>query len=197
MFTSVVTIELSDPWFERAAAELATLSNVTVEHGSSPSFLSKLDPAPTLYWLDAHCCGNDDTAGADDPCPALDEIAAIPPHPADCLFVDDARLFAATRRPESWPTLVRVIDALGQARPAAHVTVLHDLILCVPMEAKDLVDDFGMRHTDTIVAAGEEARREGDPVPQQRRLIAGLGRLGITLSRSGHRGGSSRTTRHS
>jgi hypothetical protein len=166
MFSSVVTIELSDHYFERARTDLADVSNVTAEHGASPSVLRQLESRPTLYWLDAHWSGLD-TAGAENPCPVLEEIAAIPAHPADCLLIDDARLFAATREPERWPTLVEVIDALGQARPTAHVTVLHDLILCVPSEAKDLVDDFGMRHAEQAWAAGEEARLAGSGLDQE------------------------------
>lgn len=160
MFPTVVTVELSDRYFEAALAELAALPNVAVEHGSSPSVLTTLPPAPTLYWLDAHWSGLD-TAGSEHPCPVLDEIASIPPHPADCLLIDDARLFATTSEPERWPTLVDVIEALCRARPASHVTVLHDLIICVPAEAKDLVDEFGRRHAEAVWAAGERARLAG------------------------------------
>jgi len=157
MFPTVVTVELSDHYFELARVDLAALPNVDTEHGTSPAILRRLEPAPTLYWLDAHWSGSD-TAGADNPCPVLEEIAAIPAHPADCLLIDDARLFAASRQPERWPTLVNVIEALREARPAAHVTVLHDLFLCVPAEAKDLVDEFGMNHAWGVWEAAEEAR---------------------------------------
>ena len=160
MFPAVVTVELSDRYFELARAELSAVPNVVTEHGASPDVLRRLEAAPTLYWLDAHWSGLD-TAGEDHPCPVLEEIAAIPPHPADCLLIDDARLFAASREPEQWPTLVHVIDALRKARPAAHVTVLHDLILSVPPEAKDLVDDFGTGHAEQVWAAAEEARLAG------------------------------------
>jgi hypothetical protein len=160
MFPSVVTVELSERYYELARADLAAFPNITAEHGASPTLLRSIEPAPTLYWLDAHWSGLD-TAGADNPCPVLEEIAAIPAHPADCLLIDDARLFAATGEPERWPTLVHVLDALREARPSAHVTVLHDLIVCVPPEAKELVDEFGMRHAEQVWAAGEEARLWG------------------------------------
>lgn len=160
MFPSVITVELSDRYSELAKTDLAALTNVVAEHGSSPTVLGKLEAEPTLYWLDAHWSGLD-TAGEENPCPVLDEIAAIPAHPDDCLLIDDARLFAATREPDRWPTLVRVIDALREARPGAHITVLHDLILCVPPEAKDIVDAFGMDHAEGVWAAGEEARLAG------------------------------------
>jgi hypothetical protein len=160
MFSSVITVELSDHYFANARKELAELSNVVVEHGSSPALLRTLAPEPTLYWLDAHWSGLD-TAGAENPCPVLDEITAIPSDPADCLLIDDARLFATTKEPEQWPTLVAVIDALREARPTAHVTVIHDLILCVPETAKDLVDAFGAGHLETVWEAGEVARTAG------------------------------------
>jgi hypothetical protein len=57
-----------------------------------------------------------------------------------------------------WPTLVQVLDALREARPAAHVAVVHDLIIGVPAEAKALVDLFGWSHGSTVLGAGEEAR---------------------------------------
>lgn len=169
MFPSVITIELSDRYFELARSDLAALTNVVAELGSSPAVLETLEAEPTLYWLDAHWSGLD-TAGEGNPCPVLDEIAAIPAHPDDCLLIDDARLFAATREPDRWPTLVQVIDALREARPGSHVTVLHDLILCVPPKAKDIVDDFGMDHAERVWAAGEDARLAGseyDPANQQ------------------------------
>ncbi len=176
MFPSVVTVELSDRYFELARADLGALPNVVTEHGSSPAVLQKLDAAPTLYWLDAHWSGLD-TAGEENPCPVLDELAAIPAHPADCLLIDDARLFAATREPDRWPTLVHVLDALREARPAAHVTVLHDLILCVPREAKDLVDDFGMDHAVRVWAAAEDARLAGSEFETADLPPSALGRL--------------------
>lgn len=186
LFPEVITIELSDRYFEAALVELAALPNVAVRHGSSPTFLGELDPEPTLYWLDAHWSGLD-TAGVDNPCPVLDELAAIPPHPADCLLIDDARLFATTAEPERWPTLVNVLDALRDARPALHVTVIHDLIIGVPKEAKDLIDDFGMSHSEAVWEAGEKARLAGSqwdpgnvPAPEGRRRLlarAARGRL--------------------
>jgi hypothetical protein len=176
MFPSVVTIELSDRYFELASAELATVPNVVAEHGASPEVLQGLEPAPTLYWLDAHWSGLD-TAGEESPCPVLGEIEAIPAHSSDCVLIDDARIFAATRQPDKWPTLVRVIDALREARPDGHVTVLHDLILCVPPEAKDIIDDFGMDHAEEVWAAGERARLAGSELATEERPISASSRL--------------------
>jgi hypothetical protein len=184
LFESVVTIELADGLYERARVKLADLPNVATKHGSSPHFLRELEPAPTLYWLDAHWCF-DETAGADDPCPVLDELDAIRPHPADCLLIDDARLFAANFY-EEWPTLMEVLDALREARPTGYVTVVHDLIASVPAEAKDIVDMFGWRHGSAVWAAGEEARRDNSDsgvglALRLRRLVLSIPALGPLL----------------
>jgi hypothetical protein len=61
-----------------------------------------------------------------------------------------------------WPTLVQVLDALREGRPAAHVAVVHDLIIGVPAKAKDLVDLFGWSHGSTVWARG---RKRGWPAP--------------------------------
>jgi hypothetical protein len=184
LFPSVVTIELADELFERALAKLADLPNVAVEHGTAPDLLRELEPAPTLYWLDAHWCFGE-TAGADDPCPVLEELAAIRSHPDDCYLIDDARLFAANLY-EHWPTLVQVLDALREARPAAHVTVVHDLIVSVPAEAKDIVDRFGWSFGSTVWAAGEKARLAGSELDvgrraRLRRLVVSIPALGPLL----------------
>lgn len=182
MFPSVVTVELSDQYFANAQKELADLPHVVINHGSSPSLLRTLRAEPTLYWLDAHWSGLD-TAGVENPCPVLDEISAIPADPADCLLIDDARLFATTSEPDKWPTLVAVIDALRAARPGAHVTVIHDLILCVPARAKDLVDAFGTAHLETVWAAGEKARTAGSQWDVTKPAEAGPGRLAHVRTR--------------
>lgn len=149
LFPSVVTIELAEPLAARARSELADLPGVTVRQGNSRTILSELvDPAqPTLYWLDGHWSGGE-TAGSDDECPVMDEVAAVAAgSAADCILIDDARLFAASppppHDPAAWPTLVELFDALRSARPGHHVTVLRDLVIAVPGEARDLVDRFG------------------------------------------------------
>lgn len=159
LFDQTVTIERSDEYYERARAVLAELPNVKQVHGHSAEELGPVarEGGPTLYWLDAHWSGMD-TAGSDDPAPLLRELDAVASgDPRDCIIIDDAREFAATPD-EGWPGLVEVLDAIRKHRPAAHVTVVHDLIVAVPGDAKDIVDEFGRAHTWTVWEAGEKAR---------------------------------------
>jgi hypothetical protein len=159
MFEEVVTIERSDHYYNRARDRLEGLSNVTLIHGHSGEQLAAVagDPGPTLYWLDAHWSGGD-TAGSDDPVPLLHELDAIGGgDPRDCIVIDDAREFATSPDPR-WPSLPDVLDKVRARRPDDHVTVIHDLIISVPQEAKDIVDEFGRAHIWTVWRAGERAR---------------------------------------
>jgi hypothetical protein len=149
IFDEVVTVELSRELAASAAAALVDTPNVRVVNGDSRTELGGLADRelPTLYFLDGHWSGGP-TAGVDAECPVLEEIAALAPgHPRDCVFVDDARLFAAAppppHKPEHWPTLMEVLDALRQIRPGHHLTLLEDQVIAVPAEVKPLIDAYG------------------------------------------------------
>ena len=159
VFAEVVTIELSPELHHAAAGALASSPNVVAIQGSSPERLGPLaaEGVPSLYFLDGHWSGGP-TAGADEECPVLAEIAAIGAgHPDDCLVIDDARLFAAAPPPPHdaahWPTLIELFDAVRAQRPTHHVTVLADQVLAVPRRAKPVLDRFGQR--EATLAAGE------------------------------------------
>jgi hypothetical protein len=149
VFPTVITIELSEELHRDAVTGLRDLTNVTPLQGHSADRLSDVaDPeAATLFFLDGHWSGGV-TAGADDECPVLRELAAIGAgNPEDCIFIDDARLFLAAppppHDPEAWPTLLDVINAIRADRPDHHITVLEDQIVAVPQEGKPIIDAHG------------------------------------------------------
>lgn len=151
VFPSVTTIELSETLHRRASESLRDLPQVTALQGHSVSRLAELrDPTqPTLYFLDGHWSGGN-TEGADDECPALEEIQAIAGgHPDDCLIVDDARLFASAPpppcKPDHWPTLIELFDALRAQWPDHLVTVIDDQVIAVPERARPAIDAHGLR----------------------------------------------------
>lgn len=151
IFMDVVTIELSPELQAAAAQGLSDLPNVRSVQGHSAVLLREVAHAvtPTLYFLDGHWSGGD-TAGVEDECPVLDEIAAIGTgHPHDCLIVDDARLFTSSppppHRAEQWPSLLQVFDALRALHPTHLITVLGDQIIAVPQAAKAALDAHGLR----------------------------------------------------
>lgn len=151
VFPSVTTIELSADLQAAAARALADVPAVTSVQGDGPEHLARtVDPAvPTLYFLDGHWSGGS-TEGVEEECPVLRELEAITGgHGGDCIVVDDARLFCSAppppHRPEQWPTLLELFDALRAARPGHLVTVLDDQVLAVPAAAKRALDNHGLR----------------------------------------------------
>jgi hypothetical protein len=163
IFDEVITIELSPDLAANAASRLADRPNVRVISGDSRAELRELATGDlaTLYFLDGHWSGGP-TAGESAECPVLEEIDALAAgHSRDCVFIDDARLFAAAPPPphkaEQWPTLMEVLDALRRARPGHHITVLEDQVIATPPELKPLIDAFG--RGDLAAVDQDEAAR--------------------------------------
>jgi hypothetical protein len=151
VFQAVVTIELSAELHEQAVGALRDVPSITPLLGHSAQVLRDVsEPAtPTLFYLDGHWSGGV-TAGEEDECPVLEELAAIGSgHEDDCVVIDDARLFTSAPPPpherDAWPLLIDVFDAIRARRPDHIVTVLADQVIAVPRRARTPVDDYGQR----------------------------------------------------
>jgi hypothetical protein len=83
LFPEIHTIELSETLFAGAAEAFRHTEGVHVWQGGSASRLrelrEKLKSRRVLYWLDAHWCVAEETAGQESECPLLDELEAIDP----------------------------------------------------------------------------------------------------------------------
>lgn len=143
-FDVVFSIEQSPQYFAAAKDALSSLSNVTLLLGDSrtqlPGICSDF-PSRAIFWLDAHWSG-DDTAGEENQCPLLDEIAAINSRgQSDIILIDDARLFTKTpvspHRISNWPSLDEVIFAFGRD---FKVQVIEDVFVAVPRSRPTEVD---------------------------------------------------------
>jgi hypothetical protein len=153
VFAQVVSIELSQELHDQARAELSDLTNVELFSGDSRELLRTLvtPTKPTFYWLDGHWSGGE-AAGVGSECPLLDELAAIANgHQNDSIVIDDARFFTTSppppHDPAQWPTLVQVIDALRQFGRSRFITLINDLVIAVPDDARSIVDEWARRET--------------------------------------------------
>jgi hypothetical protein len=112
-FEKVYTIEKSEVIFNLYSNELKTY-NIHTYFGDSrdilPLILPKIENETTLFWLDGHFMGGN-TAGADDPCPLMGELAIILSRKnEDIILIDDARLFSTLKRVPKYPTIIDIMD---------------------------------------------------------------------------------------
>jgi hypothetical protein len=159
VFEHVHTIELSPELHEQARQ--AAPPNITFHLGDSATVLGEVLASadePLLFWLDGHWSGGP-TAGADNECPVMAEIAAIDGYAlaaGSVILIDDARLFLSPPPPphrrEQWPGFLEVVDLLRQAHER-YVTMLEDVIIAVPASARRVVEDYALENGLSSVGA--------------------------------------------
>lgn len=139
-FKNVTTIEAYKPRYEKTFAALNHLENVEFIFGSSRTKLRRALPKgkAAILWLDAHWCNNYEySLNTEGECPLIDELKAV--RKADCVLIDDARLFLARPHrphdPAQWPSFGEIRAML----PGRYIVVWEDVIIAVPVEATQLV----------------------------------------------------------
>lgn len=167
LFTEIHSCELSADLHRAASLRFQDDPAIRCHLGSSPAILQSLAAAagqPILYWLDAHWCSADHTAGEDSQCPLLEELAAIAPlDPHSVVWIDDARYFMAPP-PEplvsrGWPSFQQVLEHLQRLSPGHHQIIFaNDTILFYPAEIEPEIRDYLKSHGADWLAIAHAAR---------------------------------------
>ncbi|MDQ1314258.1 MAG: hypothetical protein QG662_367 [Pseudomonadota bacterium] len=156
-FREIHTVELSPEHYEAACARFRGQVQIDLARGDSAAALanwaSGLHGKSVLYFLDAHWCVADNTAGEASQCPLLDEMRGIGQlNPESLIVIDDARLFLAPppapHEISQWPDFTEVLDALRAMSPIHRVMVLNDNIVFYPPAAGDVLLEYA-RHAGT------------------------------------------------
>lgn len=141
-FEQVITVEAAMPMFVMSKHQLIAHPSVIGLLGDSRRHIREAIPTlpRTLFWLDAHYSGVE-THGVDDQCPLLDEIDAIAATlDRNVVMIDDMRMIAAPppppMRPDQWPTLCDVTDALRRHHQP-FIVLRDDVLIAVPAAARD------------------------------------------------------------
>jgi len=112
---------------------------------------------PAFYWLDGHWSGGN-TAGEDDPCPVMVELAAISSSPScadSVVAVDDARLFGFGHdldpQMRSFPRMIELLEVIERDL-SLESYIVDDVVVAVPARLaasfKQLAVDVTLRqHT--------------------------------------------------
>lgn len=149
LFEQVITIELSPEIHRETSGRLASKSNISFRLGHTSTVLASLLPQmrePAIFWLDAHWSGLN-TAGREDECPLLEELALLNAVPVEhFVLIDDARLFTAPppspHQAAAWPTIWEIHETLQQ-RPSPRFVIIHrDAIIAVPEQYRAGVIDY-------------------------------------------------------
>jgi hypothetical protein len=173
-FAKVWTVEADAALFETTRERLKDRTNIVCVKGDSRAGLREIVPqldGPALFWLDAHWCGSDqtDTAGAEDQCPLIEEIAIVNASPHEhVVLVDDARYFLAPppspNRFEMWPDAEATVAALRAGQTDRYVAVIDDVFIRVPMKLRGELQ----AHVDRLTAHREARARKRDARPMRR-----------------------------
>lgn len=175
LFGRCYSVELSAEYYAEAAARFAGTSNVMLTHGDSAEALAawrpELENRSCLYFLDAHWCVADKTAGETSQCPLLRELRAIGRLSlSSVVVIDDARLMIAPP-PEpheisQWPAFEDILQDLRALSSEHRLVLWNDVLLfypaqiggeLVPWLAKHGVDWLAtLRGSEANAAAAEE-----------------------------------------
>jgi hypothetical protein len=152
IFSQIHTCELSSELYQAALCRFESDKAVTCHLGSAGDLLKhisrQLVDRPVLYWLDAHWCAGENTAGEESQCPLLEELEAIfPLHPNSVVWIDDARYFMSPPpKPhvsKGWPRWHEVQKKLIWLAADTHRFVFaNDTILLYPNKIDELIYDY-------------------------------------------------------
>jgi uncharacterized radical SAM superfamily Fe-S cluster-containing enzyme len=88
-FKKIISIELGDGLAKKAQERFDAYPHIKILQGDSAEVIMQLLPRDrTLFWLDAHCSGND-TAGSDEDNPLIHELEALVKDKNHVILIDD------------------------------------------------------------------------------------------------------------
>ena len=156
-FDRVYTIEISPEISRETASRPDVPKNIGFLVGNSKDLLGPLCSrihGRSFFWLDGHWCSG--AAGKEEECPLMDELSAIAKLQDSVIFVDDARCFLGPLPPPHyhthWPMIDEIFLKLRELFPTSFVTIIDDVIICVPDDLRATIYDYWMATFDARYA---------------------------------------------
>lgn len=153
-FPNIHSIELSEALYQKAQNRFQNSDHIKLWCGDSALQLQDIQRTlnseqKVFYWLDAHWCCADATAGDASQCPLLEELKAIQYlNDQSVIAIDDARLFLAPPpKPhiiEHWPAFSEILSTLQQLNARHKLMVINDIILFYPPELDAVVQSYAI-----------------------------------------------------
>ena len=176
-FDSVHTIERSEIVYNKFGPALDVFPNLKRHLADSrvvlPKIITQFGNNTGIFWLDGHWSGGD-TAGANDECPLLDELACLATRTSDIILIDDARLYLCAppkpHNPAQWPTVDQIIGAIPNFAQTRFLQIIDDVIFIIPKQ-RELCD--------CLIEYAQDCAARGNASPNKKRsgMIKSLFRL--------------------
>jgi hypothetical protein len=166
-FDECYSAELSQAYYEAAQRRFAGVANIKLFHGDSPTILRGLQPElagrSALYWLDAHWCAAENTAGEKSQCPLLDELAAIGAlNTQSAILIDDARLFLSPppkpHEISAWPDFDAILQQLRRLSESHAIVYFNDVLVFVPSVILPHLRPYLQENTFNLLTFADKAR---------------------------------------
>ena len=168
LFGEIHSIELSGELFQKASRRFADHSFVTIYRGASAKILQqlreKLEGRAVLFWLDAHGCCGEGTAGKDFQSPLIEELLALDTlNDRSVLLIDDARYYLSPLPPESngpedGPCFQEVLTALQSLSRNHEIMVMDDVLLFFPASIREPIRTYAREHATDLLGIMHKTR---------------------------------------
>lgn len=172
-FKECHSVELSPEYYAAAVKSFEGCDKAHLHMGESPAWLRKekerFAASPTLFWLDAHWCAAEQTAGENAQSPLLAELDAIGSlHPQSVVLIDDARLYLAPppapHRASDWPDFHSIVQSLLRLSSNHRLMVLNDVLVFYPAGLQSKLAHFayedGVDWLHLANVAGEQRQKK-------------------------------------
>jgi hypothetical protein len=166
-FEKVYTIEIDPEISKITSSQIDVPENIHFLIGNSKDLLKPLVSQITgrsFFWLDGHWCSG--AGGKDEECPLYFELEAISNLHDSVVFIDDARCFLGPLPPPhnhaDWPLIDDLICKLKLYFPRSFVTIIDDVIICVPDDVKKVVFNYWMNTFNDRFPVHEKVTNDSD-----------------------------------
>jgi hypothetical protein len=167
LFDEIHSVESSPQYYSQGVSQFRDDPKINLYLGHSPEVLRQLVTSllkkSVLYWLDAHWCVADHSAGGSSQCPLLDELGAISTlNEQSVALIDDARLFLCPPpRPyevSQWPSFNSILECLRSLSSMHELMVLNDVLIYFPASLRETLTQYAYEHSVNWLTALDKSR---------------------------------------
>jgi glycosyltransferase involved in cell wall biosynthesis len=179
-FGEIHSVELSEAYYNKVSDRFKSYSTVKLYLDSSEIFLKKirsvLKDRSVLYWLDAHWCVADKTAGEKSQCPLLEELKSIEKlNSKSIVIIDDARLFIAPppypHEITQWPDYNSIMEQFGKLSDSHETIILNDTIIYYPHAIRYTIKEYAYENSINWLTVLDKSRDYDTLLKQQKDML--------------------------